>query len=93
VFPRERLAVFVDGCFWHACPEHGSMPASNRPFWEQKLTRNRERDAETDRLLRDAGWEVVRVWEHEAPPEAAERVEDVLLRRRRKTAPLPRVEP
>ena len=74
--------VFVDGCFWHSCPEHGTMPRANRAFWEAKLEANRRRDAETDRLLRDAGWEVVRVWEHEDPDKAADRV-SALLRTRR----------
>ena len=63
VFRRERVAVFVDGCFWHACPRHGTMPAGSRAFWQAKLARNTERDAQVTRALRMAGWRVVRVWE------------------------------
>ena len=63
VFRVEKLAVFVDGCFWHGCPRHGTMPASNRAFWEAKLTRNAARDREVTRTLRKAGWRVIRVWE------------------------------
>ncbi len=78
VFTRRRIAVFVDGCFWHCCPEHGTMPASNREWWETKLARNAERDAETNRLLTEAGWTVVRVWEHEDAGLAAERLREAL---------------
>ncbi len=63
VFRRERVCVFVDGCFWHACPRHGTQPAGNRSFWKKKLTRNVERDREVSRALRKAGWKVLRVWE------------------------------
>jgi DNA mismatch endonuclease, patch repair protein len=80
-----KVAVYVDGCFWHGCPEHGTMPKSNAEFWRSKLARNRERDAETDRRLRAQGWEVLRVWEHEDPAEAAERVA-ALVRSRRPVA-------
>jgi DNA mismatch endonuclease, patch repair protein len=65
VFPKERVAVFVDGCFWHSCPEHGSVPRSNRIFWQTKLARNRARDREVKRLLTIKGWQVVRIWQHE----------------------------
>lgn len=64
VFRREKVAVFVDGCFWHRCPLHCQMPENNREFWEQKLSRNVERDRLVDRELRKAGWRVWRVWEH-----------------------------
>jgi len=64
VFPARRLAVFVDGCFWHGCPKHCRMPASNRKFWRNKITRNRQRDREVGRLLRARGWRVLRIWEH-----------------------------
>lgn len=64
-FTRAKVAVFVDGCFWHGCPEHGTAPKNNATWWATKLARNAERDRETDRHLRDAGWAVVRVWEHE----------------------------
>jgi DNA mismatch endonuclease, patch repair protein len=69
-FTARRVAVFVDGCFWHACPEHGSKPANNTWYWEPKLRRNVERDRVADAALSAAGWDVVRVWEHE-PLDAA----------------------
>lgn len=63
VFRAAKLAVFVDGCFWHGCPRHATMPANNRPFWKAKLARNAARDRDVTRTLRKAGWRVVRVWE------------------------------
>jgi DNA mismatch endonuclease, patch repair protein len=63
-FPRARLAVFVDGCFWHGCPEHGTTPRTNQAYWAPKLARNAERDRENDVRLRELGWRVVRIWEH-----------------------------
>jgi DNA mismatch endonuclease (patch repair protein) len=74
VFGPARVAVYVDGCFWHSCPEHGTRPKANAEWWGRKLDRNQERDRETDRVLRENGWEVVRIWEHEDPVEAADRV-------------------
>ncbi len=65
VFRKARLAVFVDGCFWHACPKHSNVPASNRAFWSKKLAGNRLRDRLVNRMLRQKGWRVVRVWEHD----------------------------
>ncbi len=70
VFTAKHVAVFVDGCFWHACPEHGGKPAANAWYWEPKLRRNVERDRASDAALQAAGWDVVRIWEHE-PLEAA----------------------
>jgi DNA mismatch endonuclease, patch repair protein len=70
VFPFGQVAVFVDGCFWHCCPEHGRNPAVNTGYWDPKLRRNVERDRAADTALADAGWAVVRIWEHE-PLEAA----------------------
>lgn len=70
-FPRRRVAVFVDGCFWHGCPEHHVAPRANAGFWAGKIEANRRRDRETDDLLEGAGWSVVRVWEHEGPSGAA----------------------
>lgn len=67
VFRGPRVAVFIDGCFWHGCPVHGTRPARNGSWWGAKLDRNVERDRETDGLLRDAGWTVLRYWEHEDP--------------------------
>jgi len=75
VFPRAKVVVYVDGCFWHSCPEHGTMPASNRNWWHEKLARNRARDRATDEALISAGWNVVRVWEHESAADAADRIE------------------
>ena len=69
-FTRARVAVFVDGCFWHRCPRHGEVPATNVGFWSAKLEANEARDREQNRLLGDAGWLVVRIWEHE-PLDAA----------------------
>lgn len=65
VFVTPRLAVFVDGCFWHRCPLHGVMPKANRSFWQDKLQRNVQRDAETDQTLLSTGWIPLRFWEHE----------------------------
>lgn len=78
VFGPARLAVYIDGCFWHGCPLHGNTPRANTGYWEPKLRRNRERDAETDRLLTQAGWAVLRAWEHEAPGAVAERVKQTV---------------
>ena len=65
VFPKLKLAVFVDGCFWHACPKHISLPVGNRAFWKAKLEANRRRDRLVTRELRSRGWRVLRIWEHE----------------------------
>ncbi|HVF74113.1 MAG TPA: DNA mismatch endonuclease Vsr [Acidimicrobiales bacterium] len=78
VFVGPRVAVFVDGCFWHCCPEHATSPKANGAWWAAKLARNVERDRETDQRLAAAGWRVVRVWEHEDPAAAAERVAAVV---------------
>ena len=74
VFPRARVAVFVDGCFWHGCPEHGTWPQSNEAFWRSKIEGNVERDRDTDARLAAEGWTVLRIWEHEAADDAAERI-------------------
>lgn len=65
VFVSRRVAVFVDGCFWHGCPEHYIAPKSRQEFWKSKLRDNRRRDRQQDEVLTDAGWRVIRVWEHE----------------------------
>lgn len=78
VFTRAKVAVFVDGCFWHSCPEHGTKPKHNAEWWEQKLARTVERDRDTDAVLAVHGWRVVRVWEHEDPEHAAARIETLL---------------
>ena len=64
-FPKLKLAVFVDGCFWHGCPKHATRPKNNREFWRCKLSANKTRDAVVTRTLRRSGWRVLRVWEHE----------------------------
>lgn len=74
VFTRHRLAVYVDGCFWHSCPQHRTSPKANRDYWEPKLKRNRERDREVTDALRAAGWAVLRFWEHEPADQVADLV-------------------
>jgi DNA mismatch endonuclease (patch repair protein) len=64
VFPKLKTAVFVDGCFWHGCPRHGTQPRTNAAFWRKKIEGNRTRDRRVNRALRARGWEVVRIWEH-----------------------------
>ena len=71
VFPRAKVAVFVDGCFWHQCPEHGRMPKANREYWAPKLARNVERDRANDAALSENGWTVLRFFEHVPVSEAA----------------------
>lgn len=85
VFPSARVAVFVDGCFWHGCPRHCRLPATNRAYWEAKIARNSARDARNAADLRQRGWCVVRVWEHEvtrSPATAAKRIAGVVIARR-----------
>lgn len=83
VFPRAKVAVFMDGCFWHSCPTHGRPPATNLDYWQPKFQANVRRDRANDTALRDAGWTVVRVWEHESPDEAVDAVLHALGRARR----------
>lgn len=64
VFRRERLVLFVDGCFWHGCPQHGRMPKQNNEFWMAKIARNIKRDRRVTKELRTKGWKVIRIWEH-----------------------------
>nr|WP_208619290.1 very short patch repair endonuclease [Amycolatopsis coloradensis] len=73
-FPGPRVAVFVDGCYWHGCPDHYRPATTNAEFWRKKIETNQERDLETTRRLEDAGWRVLRFWEHEDPESAACRV-------------------
>ena len=65
VFPKNRVAVFVDGCFWHGCPLHGTLPSSNRAFWQAKLNRNIRRDKLVRKTLKASGWQVIRIWQHD----------------------------
>lgn len=81
VFVSAKVVVFVDGCFWHACPEHGTLPKTNTHWWSQKLRSNVERDRRQDAALAAAGWTVIRVWEHEDPHTAAQAVFDTVKRR------------
>jgi DNA mismatch endonuclease (patch repair protein) len=78
VFPRARVAIFVDGCFWHSCPEHATVPKHNQAWWQTKLAGNVDRDRDTDHRLTQSGWIVLRVWEHEPASAAADRIEELL---------------
>jgi DNA mismatch endonuclease (patch repair protein) len=88
VFTRARVAVFVDGCFWHDCPEHGTTPQANAAWWTEKIAANRARDHDTDRTLTQSGWTSIRIWEHEDAEDAARKVEAIVrqhLTRRQKS--------
>ncbi|WP_256096879.1 very short patch repair endonuclease [Streptomyces agglomeratus] len=82
VFGRAKIAVFLDGCFWHGCPQHATQPKSNAEWWRTKLEKNMARDRETTEHLETQGWTVLRFWEHEATPEVAAHVIDVLFQKR-----------
>jgi DNA mismatch endonuclease, patch repair protein len=86
VFVGTRLAIYVDGCFWHGCPLHATWPKANAEWWRVKLEQNRARDLDTDERLRARGWSVVRVWEHEDAAVAVERIIDMLAELRRAAA-------
>ena len=75
------MAVFIDGCFWHGCPEHGTSAKSNVRFWREKIEANRERDADTNNRLAADGWRVIRIWEHEDPDRAADRIAEAVRER------------
>lgn len=77
-FTRLRIAVFVDGCFWHGCPLHGTQSKTNSEWWRVKIEANKHRDADTNRVLSERGWVVLRVWEHRAPTEAAHEIAHVV---------------
>jgi DNA mismatch endonuclease (patch repair protein) len=79
-FPGRKIAVFVDGCFWHGCPEHATWPKRNADFWRLKIEVNRQRDADTNARLQSNGWTVLRFWSHELPVEAAKAVACVVAR-------------
>lgn len=78
VFRSAKVAIFVDGCFWHGCPIHGTQAKANAEFWKNKIKRNQERDLETNRLLKKAGWKVIRVWEHENSEKASRKINKVI---------------
>lgn len=78
VFRGPQVAVFVDGCYWHGCPQHGTTPTTNADYWLTKIGRNVARDLDTNRQLEEAGWMVIRLWEHEIPVEAVSRVVDAV---------------
>jgi DNA mismatch endonuclease (patch repair protein) len=82
VFGPAKVAVYVDGCFWHSCPIHATAPRANAELWSEKLKRNRERDRHTDALLSAHGWHSLRVWEHEDMSDAAERIAAIVAARR-----------
>lgn len=84
VFPTERVAVYIDGCFWHGCPQHGTIPKQNRQWWIDKLDANRARDAAATQALTEEGWRVLRFWEHDEPAAAAGDVRDVVRSVRRR---------
>jgi DNA mismatch endonuclease (patch repair protein) len=86
VFAGQRVAVFVDGCFWHGCPIHGTWSKSNAEFWRNKIETNRTRDTDTNRRLAEAGWKVIRVWEHEPLDVAAPRIASAVIERRTRMA-------
>jgi DNA mismatch endonuclease (patch repair protein) len=85
VFTNARVAVFIDGCFWHACPDHGVLPKNNREWWRTKLGGNVARDREKDSQLNSMGWLAVHVWEHQDPAEAADIIENSWRSRRQAT--------
>ncbi len=78
VFTRQRIAVYIDGCFWHGCPEHGTSPTRNSDYWRPKLQRNMARDVETTLMLTQAGWTVLRFWEHQPPMAVADAIEQLV---------------
>lgn len=81
-FTRAKVAIFVDGCFWHGCDAHASIPSTNHDWWKAKIDHNRDRDRETDAILERSEWLVIRVWEHANFSEAAEFIEAEVVRRR-----------
>lgn len=83
VFTRAKIAVFIDGCFWHGCPEHHRRPSANSDYWTAKVERNRQRDTATNTALSEEGWTVLRFWEHEPPEEVAQTIRDRVVSVRR----------
>ena len=81
VFPGPRVAVFIDGCFWHGCPNHFKAPRTNTDYWRPKIERNKARDEQVNSVLAAEGWTVVRIWEHEAPSAAVAEIVDAVQRK------------
>ncbi|SHH31918.1 T/G mismatch-specific endonuclease [Jatrophihabitans endophyticus] len=82
LFTRLKVAVFVDGCYWHGCPAHFTLPVTNVDYWSSKIARNRARDKETTDVLQGRGWRVLRFWEHETPESVAQRIGEAVRARR-----------
>ncbi len=80
VFQHVKVAVFVDGCFWHGCPIHGTQAKANAEFWKNKIKQNQIRDANTNQILKKAGWKVIRVWEHESPEKASRKIYSIIMK-------------
>ena len=87
IFPREQIAVFIDGCFWHACPTHFVAPKTHSQYWDVKIERNRLRDTHTNLLLADAGWTVFRFWAHEPPEKVARTIVSAVKRKSKGLGP------
>lgn len=84
-FPKLKVAIQIDGCFWHCCPSHGVMPKSNRSFWSEKLAQNKLRDKRQQRVLKALGWQLLRIWEHSVEEELSRTVESIVSVLRRKS--------
>lgn len=89
-FVGAKIAVFIDGCFWHGCPQHGTQPRSNSGWWQTKIATNQARDRDSDQLLAEAGWTVLRFWEHVDPGQIATEVEAAVSIARRRPAGSPK---
>jgi len=83
VFRSAKVVVFVDGCFWHGCPIHGTQAKANAPFWRKKIEQNQKRDLDTTARLKLAGWRVIRVWEHESPDKASKKIYNIVMKRKK----------
>jgi len=79
VFTKARVAVFVDGCFWHGCPQHHRPASKNSEYWRNKIQENQDRDAETNRFLEERGWRVIRIWEHDVGKMAAREIAEAVM--------------
>lgn len=88
LFTRARVAVFLDGCYWHGCPQHFTMPSTNRDYWSTKIEHNKERDRHTSAMLAERGWFVLRFWEHQPPEAVARSIEQVVREQHTKDMPV-----